>query len=55
MFEKCGIEVENQRLIYIGKDLAIEKNGKSMTFSDYGIRANCNIMLVMRLPGGGVL
>ena len=49
---KCGIEIEQQRLIYISKDLETEKNGKNLTLNDYGIRGNSNIMLVVRLPGG---
>ena len=52
MFEKFGIEVESQRLVYMGKDLQTKKNFRDMTFSDYNIRGGSNIVLVVRLNGG---
>ncbi|KAI6653414.1 hypothetical protein LOD99_3633 [Oopsacas minuta] len=51
VFIICGIEVDAQRLIYTTKDLEVQRNGKELTLSDYGIHGNCNIMLVVRLPG----
>ena len=36
----------------MGKDLETEKNGNTMLITDYGVRGGCNIMLVVRLPGG---
>ena len=52
VFRRFGVQVENQRLIYISKDLETEKNGRAMTLCDYDINGGCNIMLVVRLPGG---
>lgn len=47
IFEKEGIPVEQQRLVFNGKQL--EDN---QTIADYNIEENSNIHLVLRLRGG---
>ena len=51
--KKTGYEIQIQRLIYVSRELASERNGRESTFGDYGIRDGSNIMLVLRLSGGG--
>lgn len=46
--EKEGIPVDQQRLVFNGKQL--EDNN---TVGDYGIQADSNVHLVLRLKGGG--
>lgn len=47
IFEKEGIPIEQQRLVFNGKQL--EDN---QTIADYNIEENSNIHLVLRLRGG---
>ena len=51
--KRTGYEIQIQRLIYVSRELASEKKGRESTFGDYGIRDGSNIMLVLRLSGGG--
>jgi len=46
-YEKEGIEVQYQSLVYAGKPLRDEK-----TLNDYGIRKGSTLHLVGRVPGG---
>jgi len=47
IFEKEGIPVDQQRLVFNGKQLE-----DAQTISSYGIEADSNIHLVLRLKGG---
>lgn len=47
IFEKEGIPVDQQRLVFNGKQLE-----DGMTIGSYGIESESNIHLVLRLKGG---
>lgn len=47
-----NIAVDQQRLIYQGKQLEDGKDNKQFTVSDYEIGANGTIHLVLRVKGG---
>ena len=46
-----GADVESQRLLYGAKELEDTRNGVVMTFQDYGIEGDANIVLMTRLSG----
>ena len=48
MHEKTGIERENQRLLYAGKELIEARNGRTMKMDDYDITTGSTILLVIR-------
>ena len=48
-----GIELDRQILMYIGRTLETVRGDREMTFGDYSLRDKSNIILVIRLPGGG--
>eukprot|EP00800_Vazella_pourtalesii_P016745 TRINITY_DN489_c0_g1_i4.p1 TRINITY_DN489_c0_g1~~TRINITY_DN489_c0_g1_i4.p1 ORF type:complete len:245 (-),score=34.25 TRINITY_DN489_c0_g1_i4:70-804(-) len=50
---KTGFEPDEQRLIFVSKELKTIMNGREMTFRDYGLSDKSYIMLVVRLTGGG--
>ena len=52
MLLRTGIEAENQRLLFAGRDILETRNDQVMKISDYGIVGNVTIVLVVRLPGG---
>jgi len=49
---KEGIPIPEIRLIYAGKQLEEQKDGKTNTLRDYGIKKESTLYLVMRLRGG---
>ena len=50
---KTGFEPDEQRLIFVSKELKTIMNGREMTFRDYGLSDRSTILLVVRLTGGG--
>ena len=47
-----GIREEEQRVIYAGKQLEIEKNGERQRLRHYGLQHGSTVFLVLRLKGG---
>lgn len=47
-----GIPEEEQRVIYAGKQLQGEKEGKRQRLKDYGLQHGSTVFLVLRLKGG---
>ena len=52
VYEKTGVDQNDQRLLFGAKQLEEMRNGQSMKLSDYGVTDNCTIVLVVRLNGG---
>jgi hypothetical protein len=53
VYDKEGIPVQEQRLMYTAKELRDEnEDGKPNTLTDYNIQREATLHLIMRLRGG---